>query len=171
MFSLPPTPTLDGLHPLVVHFPIGVLFVAPLFLLLAMVLWKQRMTMLATSATLLVLGTAAVLVTVASGQAAGELADRSPQINPVLERHGELAETVRTSFVGLTLLLLGMVAAALWLKDRIKRPVWIGAVAGYLVVYFGGLLLLANTAHQGGRLVQEFGVRAIMDAPAADVKH
>jgi hypothetical protein len=33
------------------------------------------------------------------------------------------------------------------------------------VVYLGATLVLAQTASQGGRLVHEFGVRAMLDKP------
>jgi hypothetical protein len=37
----------------------------------------------------------------------------------------------------------------------------------FLVLYSAGALLLVNTAHNGGRLVHEFGIRAmVMSAPA-----
>ncbi len=42
MIDLPPLPTWDGIHPLVVHFPIALLLVAPLLVLLAAALAPAR---------------------------------------------------------------------------------------------------------------------------------
>jgi hypothetical protein len=36
----------------------------------------------------------------------------------------------------------------------------------FLLFYGSGLVLLVNTAHQGGRLVHEFGVRAMVATTA-----
>lgn len=36
----------------------------------------------------------------------------------------------------------------------------------FLLFYSSGAVLLMNTAHQGGRLVHEFGVRAVMSPTA-----
>ena len=162
MFKPPPWPSFDGLHPLVVHFPIALFIVAPIFVIAALVLWRQRLAMLGAAALLLVLGAIALFVTVASGEAAGEMAERSAAVNAVLERHEELAETTRIVFSALTILLAVAFVLGVWLKDRIKRPVWTVGLAVYVLVYAGALLLLVNTAHQGGRLVHELGVRSTM---------
>lgn len=158
----PPIPTWDGLHPLIVHFPIALLIVAPVLVVLGLV-FHRRFVCFAVSATVLMaLGTIAAFVAVSTGEAAGELAMRTPEINAALERHEELAETTRWVFVVLTLLF----AALAFVPAAIKRPLkrLPGVIAGvvFLLIYSGGTLLLANTAHQGGRLVHEFGVQALV---------
>jgi uncharacterized membrane protein len=164
MFNLPPWPGFDRLHPLVVHFPIALFLVAPVFVIAAILLWRQRIAMIGSAATLLVLGAAGLFVTVASGEAAGEVAQRSAAVNAVLERHEELAETTRVVFTVLTALLVVTFVAAIWLKERIKRPAFTIGLLVYVLVYAASLLLLVNTAHQGGRLVHELGVRSAMAA-------
>ena len=56
--SLPPIPTWQVLHPLVIHFPIALLFVAPVFLLLAVLLPKNSRWLQLPALILMVLGTA-----------------------------------------------------------------------------------------------------------------
>jgi len=167
MLKPPPWPGFDGLHPLVVHFPIALFIVAPIFLIAAMVLWRQRIAMLGAAALLMVLAAVSLFVTVASGEAAGEMAERNPAINGVLERHEELAETSRNVFSALTLMLAAAFAVAVILKDRVKRTAWMIGLTLYVLVYAGALLLLVNTAHLGGRLVHELGVRSTMSASSA----
>ena len=59
MIALPPIPTWEGLHPLVVHFPIALLLVAPWLVLLGALLAPSRgRPWLFAALTLLALGTA-----------------------------------------------------------------------------------------------------------------
>ncbi len=163
---LPPWPGWDGLHPLIVHFPIGLLMVSPVFVLLAVLLPRRTPAFALSAFVLLVLGTIAAFVAVSTGQAAAELAERNEAINAVIARHEELAETTRNVFALLTVLY----AIALILPARIAalaRPAAVRAVnALFLVLLLAASLLIVNVGHQGGRLVHELGVRAMMAAPA-----
>jgi len=154
--SLPPP---DGLHPLVVHFPIALLLIAPLFVLLA-AFEKRRGGLAVAAAVMIALGTAFVFYAVLTGEAAEDQAEAVVSAKATFERHEELAELSRPVFAGLTVVYLGMLGTGLWMKEKLKRGVWMGLSAGFLVLYAGGALLLANVAHEGGRLVHEFGVRA-----------
>lgn len=170
MIALPPIPTWEGLHPLVVHFPIALLLVAPLLVLLGALLAPPRgRPWLFAALTLLVLGTAGTYLAVASGEATGELAERAPGVSPVLEQHEELAETTRAVFTGLTLAL----AAILFAPTLLRKPLAFAPnallLALFLVAYAGGAVVLANTAHAGGRLVHELGVRAPVASTAGAV--
>jgi len=163
MIALPPIPSWDALHPLVVHFPVALLLVAPVLVLLGLVLEPKRgRGLLVAALVLMILGTVAAWVAVQTGEAAGRLADRTPTINAILEQHEELAETVRLVFTALT----AVFAAVLFVPTLVRRPLGRAATTSLLVVYLGfyavGALLLANTAHNGGRLVHEQGVHALM---------
>ena len=82
MFSgLPPW---AGMHPLLVHFPIALLFITPLFLLLAVLLGRQNRAWALTALLLLLLGTVGIFAAAASGEAAGKLVERTPEIDAVL---------------------------------------------------------------------------------------
>ena len=164
----PPIPTWDGLHPLVVHFPIALLTVAPVLIILGLFVYRGYFWFAVSALALMALGTIAAFVAVASGEAAAELAMRSPQINAVLGRHEELAETARTVFLGLTLLFAAITFVPLWVKRPMKRTATTVIVVVFLLIYGGGVVLLANAAHQGGRLVHEFGVHALIAESPAD---
>ncbi len=160
--EFPPIPSWDGLHPLIIHFPVGLLLVAPLLAVLGALWKKHAFGLLLAALVLMALGTAAAYVAVESGEAAAELADRSPEINPVLSHHQHLADRTRLVFTGLTVLFAVLLFLPLVLKREMKRPLALASYAVFLALYAGGALLLANTAHNGGRLVHEFGVRSFM---------
>ena len=163
MIGLPPIPTFDGLHPLIVHFPIALLLVAPLLIVVGLLLDPVKgRPWLSAALLLLALGTVATWVSVASGEAAGEMAERAPGVATVLEQHESLAETTRIVFTVLTLAFAAMVTAPRLLRRPLPRAPYTTVMVLFLVAYGAGAALLANTAHQGGRLVHELGVRAMV---------
>lgn len=161
MFGLPPIPSWDGLHPLIVHFPIALLLVAPLLVVLGVLREKYR-GLLWAALLLMTLGTVATYIAASSGEAAAELAERSGAINLVVEQHEELAETTRTLFTVLTLVFGVLLAAPIVFRREMHRSVALAVYLPFLAFYLVGSLVLANTAHQGGRLVHEFGVQAMV---------
>jgi uncharacterized membrane protein len=170
----PPIPSWDAMHPLVVHFPIALLLVAPLFVVLAAV-WRRYELPLAVSAlTRMALGAIGAFVAAATGEA-GEGAANTAAAKAVLERHEELAEIVEATFATLAAVFAVMVFAprlvGRWRRlPRVPNVPGTVRAAGYgmfLVAYEIGCLILATAAHEGGRLVHEFGVRAAITSPAA----
>jgi uncharacterized membrane protein len=164
---LPPWPEWDSLHPFVVHFPIALLLVAPVCVLLAMLAGRRSAGFRAAALLMLLAGTLSLLAAISTGKAAGELADHSPAINAVMSRHVEMAGSVRNVFAGLTLLYAALLLAHRWIK-ALARPV--GAFAShavYLVLLLAACVLLLNTSHEGGKLVHQLGVHAMLppDAP------
>jgi uncharacterized membrane protein len=168
MIQLPPLPAWDALHPLIVHFPIALLLITPLFILLGSVLEEEKGRMyLISGLILMALGTGAVFVALQTGEAAGKLAERTPEINAVLEHHEQLAETTRAAFSALTVIF----AAILFLPRLLRRSsgrLMRTLPLVFLLIYGAGMLVLVSTAHNGGRLVHEFGVHALVGpgAPA-----
>jgi len=163
MFNFPPMPSWDGLHPLIVHFPIALLLVVPIFLLIAIFLKQDRgRAFLISAFLLLAIGTFTVFMAVRTGEAAGKLADRTPQINAVLKHHETLAENTRTLFGSLTLLLAIVLVVPNFLGRPEPRPAYVGSLIVYLLLYSMGIMSLVNTAHNGGRLVHEFGVHSLI---------
>lgn len=160
--EFPPIPSWDGLHPLIIHFPIALLLVAPLLVVLGALDSKWSKGLLLAALILMALGTAFAYVAVETGEAAAELADRTPEMAPVLMHHQKLAERTRLMFTVLTILFAALTLGPALLKREMKRSLSLGLYAGFLVLYAVGAVTLANTAHNGGRLVHEFGIRALI---------
>ncbi len=159
---LPPWPGWDGLHPLVIHFPIALLLVSPLFVLLSMVLPKHRGAFAASALAMLVLGTGGAFIAVETGEAAAELATRSDAINAAIESHATLAETTRNVFAGLTVLYVVILALPRFVKALSTRTAMVVAQTVFLGLLVAGNLVLAGTAHRGGLLVHRHGVHAML---------
>jgi uncharacterized membrane protein len=159
---LPPWPGWDGLHPLIIHFPIALLLVAPVFVALAMLRPARAGAFGFSALVLLVLGTAAAFVAVSTGEAAAELATRTEAINAAIERHASLAETARNIFAGLTVLYAVLLALPLVVKTLSTRAWVVTTNAVVLVMLLAGGLVIANAGHQGGLLVHKYGVQAML---------
>lgn len=97
--ALPPIPDWSELHPLIIHFPIVLLLLAPLFIVAGMLMkpGKGRPFLIAALA-LMLLGTGSAFLAVSTGEAAGELAVRSAAVSSVLEHHEDLAHTTQIVF-------------------------------------------------------------------------
>lgn len=168
MLQIPFLPSWDSLHPLVIHFPIVLLLISPLFLIAGAILrpttgGPYRLI----SLLLLLFGTGSLFLAMASGEAAGELAERGGAVNAVLEHHEALAEKTRVIFSGLTVILAAILFLPRLLRRAETRIFSTALPLCFLLLYAVGLLFLVNTAHAGGRLVHEFGVHAmISSAPA-----
>lgn len=151
----------DALHPMVVHFPIALLYVAPIFLILALIFAEKSKVWLWTSAIMIVLGTAFTFAAVSTGEAAEEFAEEVAAAEAALEQHEEMAELVQVIFGALSLMLVGIALAFQFIPFLKNRMCILRAALGLLlIVHFIGLGVLTEAAHQGGRLVHEFGIRA-----------
>jgi len=159
-----PIPPWEGTHPIVVHFPIALLAVAPLFIVLSMV-WRRHATPMALSALILMLlGTGGAMLAVSSGEAAYHYAEDVLGVDEAtdehMEEHEEAGELSRNLFVGLTLAYIGLlVLPRLWQAAN-ETKIRLVLYAGFLLLYLAGLGQLANTGHLGGTLVHDHGVHA-----------
>jgi uncharacterized membrane protein len=158
---LPPIPSWDGLHPLIIHFPIALLIVAPVLALLGTFIKGRGRVFLMSALVLMILGSLAAWFAVSTGEAASEFAERAGAAQAVLEEHEELAETTRAVFTVLTGVFAVIVVAPLLFRKELARSIVIPLNLAFLLFYGAGILLLVNTAHQGGRLVHEYGVLAM----------
>ena len=159
---LPPWPGWDGLHPLVIHFPIALLLVAPVFVALAVVRPKRAGMFGLSALVLLALGTAAAFVAVETGEAAAELATRTDAINAAIERHASMAETARNIFAGLTVLYAILLGLPMIAKKLPTRGWVVSTNTIFLALLLAGGGVLANAAHHGGLLVHKYGVQAML---------
>lgn len=158
---VPIPPSWDAVHPLIIHFPIALLLVAPLFVFLGMILPKNGRSFLYAALILMAIGTLSACVAVSTGRAAAELADRTPEIAKVLETHEELAELTRNLFSGLTVLFAGILFVPALLKKNPGFKLSFMITAAFLAVYMLASLAVVWTGHEGGRLVHQYGVRAL----------
>ena len=164
---LPPTPPWDGLHPLVIHFPIALLLVAPLFVALGAIFTPGRWGFPLAALLLMALGTIAAYVAVSTGEATAQYVERSEAIDPVLHAHQRFAEQTRTAFSVLTLVYAGVLFIPLLLKKELGRRPALALNGIFLAAYMGASLLVVNTGHLGGRLVHEFGVVSMYSEESA----
>lgn len=165
MFQFPSIPSWNALHPMIIHFPIALLLIAPLFILLAASLRPgQGRPYLIAAMALLLIGTAGTFVAVATGESAAELAEQTPATEQVLHTHEALAERTRAVFTVLSIIFLALLVVPRWMKQSDNRLTATILPLAFLMFYGAGVLLLLNTAHNGGRLVHEFGVGAMVSA-------
>ena len=167
MLQLPPMPTWDSLHPLIIHFPIGLLFLCPLFVAISAALRPPKGKPFMIAAVLVLeLGTVSLFVATSTGEAAAKLADRGGAVASVLATHEDLATETKVIFTGLCAILVGMFTLSELLRRQETRLSSTFLPLAFLALYVVGLLFLVNTAHAGGRLVHEYGVHAMV--PASD---
>jgi uncharacterized membrane protein len=163
MLQFPPMPTWDSLHPLIIHFPIALLLLCPVFIAISAAIKPPngRPYMIAALLVLL-LGTASLFVAASTGEAASELAERGGAMSAVLESHEALASQTKVIFLGLSVILMGMFVTPRILRRDETRLFSTLLPLAFLALYSVGVLFLVNTAHDGGRLVHEFGVHAML---------
>ncbi len=151
--------SLSQIHPALVHFPIALLLIAPLFILLGAFQRDTRgRTLLFSALLMMCLGTGGAFLARWSGNAAAQAAAPSGLAHQVLENHEELAETTSIVFAVLTVA-FAAILGTIWYRNLASCRVLQRAVPLVFLVFYGaGILLLVNTAHLGGRLTHEFGV-------------
>jgi len=150
------SPVWNGLHPLIVHFPIILLLVAPFLVIVGIRLSAaKRRLFLGSALALMVLGTAMTFVAVTTGEAAMKVVGSAPAIKVALEEHQSLAETTRELFIMLTLGFAALLFAPRLLGRELESRINTALLAIYLVFYATGALFLVHTALQGGQLVRE----------------
>ena len=168
MLNLPLVPTWNGLHPLIVHFPIALLFVAPLFVALGLVVGPLKgRPFLVSALILMALGTGSIFLAVETGEAASEIVSSNPTVKAVLRQHQNLAETTEVLFTLLTVVLAVLLYVPRLLRRELGLRLIVALLAVLLLLYMTGALFLVKTAHQGARLVHEFGVKATVASSVA----
>jgi uncharacterized membrane protein len=156
-------PSIAALHPHIVHFVIALLIAGVVFRLVSLT-GRLRWTS-AAATTLILLGTAATVAAVISGDQAHGPVERVPGSRPAVVEHEEWGVRTRNVFIGVTiieLIALGLAAV----NSRFARHVTIAAaVAGA-----AGLIVLYEAAEHGGELVYGYaGGVGIRSGEPADV--
>jgi uncharacterized membrane protein len=163
----PQIPDWDGVHPALVHFPIALLLAAPVLLLIGLFTPKSWRAWSLAALVTMTLGTVAAWLAVSAGHAAGQLVDKVAGLSPAIARHEALGVTTRNLFTILTVVLLGLLAVPELMKRALPPVARYAAFAVFLIAYVASTGVLAQAANQGGRLVHELGVRAVVTAPAS----
>lgn len=165
---LPEIPSWDAVHPFAAHSPIGVLPIAPLFVVLGFFSQRQRRAYWIAALLLMVLGTLGAALSASSGEAAAQTVRATQGIQhawEVLQQHEQLAEVATAIFGVLTLVYATMIIGPWWVERRFKKtvpPVYVLiANVVFLAIFSGAYLLLLHAGHEGGRLVYELGVRTV----------
>ena len=170
MFGFPPLPPAQGLHPLIVHLPIGILAIAWVPMLMGLLCRKHRSGLFLSGLIILALGTLSLFAATFTGEAAEEYVEHSVQystqaIDYALHEHEELGESIRIIFVGI----FALYAIALLLHHKLpnskKKPAGIASALIVAIAYFFGFMSLANTGHTGAILVHDLGVQAPLATP------
>ncbi|ASV75151.1 hypothetical protein THTE_2549 [Thermogutta terrifontis] len=163
--TLPPLPPVDipwpGMHVLVVHFPIALLLVAPVFVLLGLIFAPRWQGFAISAVLLLALGTAGTFVAAATGLAARDIVEEGPdEMFEVMEEHEEYGLLTRNIYLGVTIAYAIFVLLTLTVSSIGKAVVRIPISLVFLVAMAVAGLYLAHTAHLGGILVHQYGVKA-----------
>ncbi|MGH7132516.1 MAG: DUF2231 domain-containing protein [Phycisphaerales bacterium] len=163
MFNIPPLPPWEGMHPLVVHFPIALLMVAPLLVLLA-AFWPCKAKPLMVAAWIVItIGAGGTVLAAATGEDTKDaVVGAGEGWYGVMRKHARIGETARNAFVGLWALFTLLTAIVLAFGKPVPRGFMYTACGLYLLLHLPAILILVNAAHLGGRLVHEFGARAPM---------
>lgn len=148
---------LPGWHPIVVHFPLGLVVTGALLLLTARILRQERHA--ATLATVgswnLCLGAFAALVALATGLAATLHLQVGPAAHQAISLHMRWA-----MFTTLALLLLAVWRGAGSAQE--SRPSWI-----FIVILLAATAALVVTGYRGGQNVYRHGVGVAGPADSA----
>ena len=154
-------PGWESVHPIMIHFPIALLLVAPIFIVIAAALSPAKGRPFMISALILLgLGTASLFVAISAGEAAAKVLPNYGTTGRLIATHQNLAFETRGIFVMLLVLYVAimLVPKVLHRDGRLFSTV---LPLAFLLLYCAGAVVLVNTAHDGGRLVHEFGVHAI----------
>jgi uncharacterized membrane protein len=138
-----------NVHPLIIHFPIALLFTAALFDTIGMILkklpfWKNAATVL------YILGALAALLALLTGEAAGDSVFLPTAANVLLTEHSDLAHYVVYFFGAFAVIRIAFFLLKLEDKMMFRSILYI--------IGLGGLVLLWSTADHGARMVFEYGV-------------
>jgi len=160
----PPVPPPEGMHPLVVHFPIALLLFAAVFVVLAMIVPKRGWWFSVSALIVLIGGTAGTFVAVSTGIAARDVVEDAEDdaMWDVMQEHEDVMEQSRNVFVALTVIYAGIVVLPLLANSLQSLKFAFPVNLVFLAALMGANVYMASGAHLGGRLVHQYGVRSAL---------
>lgn len=163
-----PLPSWAALHPLMIHFPIALLLVAPIFVLAGVVMRPGRGCRFMYCALIsMAIGTAALFFVSERDEAAARAADNDPQIRLGIKHYEELAEAAKVTFTALTAIFSVIVLTPRILRTAPSPAISVALPLTFLLLYAAGAVILATTARGGGRLAYNPGMHANRGQSAA----
>lgn len=166
MLTPPPLPPYEGLHPLVVHFPIGILLIAWLPVLIGVADRSRRVTWLASGGLLLVLGTSACFAATLTGNAAESVVGgMSEAVDQALNAHQHTGNRARNLFLLTTVLFMAAWITCSMVSERKRKVLFVISAVIVASAYVVSAISLINAAHLGGVLVHHHGIHAPIVAP------
>lgn len=165
----PTIPGWDGIHPAAVMFPVALLYVTPVLLLVSLFARDAWRAWAGAALVTLVLGTLGAWMAAGSGHAAGQLVDKTKELEGAILAHEALGTTVRNVFSVLALVYLALYLLPGWIRRPIPAVLRITVHAVFLAGYVAATGFLAQAADAGGRLVHQRGLRAFVEAPMARI--
>ncbi len=161
MPELPYIPSWESIHPLLIHFPLVLFFLVPVFVLFAVLAQgRTRQTLVVSGISVMLLGLVFLYAAFETGQT-GAPSVSETEARKILDRHMEFAGFARNCFTT-SILLVGLcilICRLLRVNVDELSPILPGAA---LTFYALGLLWLVNAAYNGERLVHEFGIGRTM---------
>lgn len=153
------SPAWNGLHSLVVRFPIVLLLIAPVLVTVGAAFpAAKRGPFLGSALALMVLGTSMTYLAVATGELEMKAVVSPLALNGLLEEHRSLAQSTRGLFSVLTLVFAALLYAHRLLRHELDSWVRTSLFAIFLIFYGAGAIFLVETARMGGRLAHVIGV-------------
>ena len=148
-----------AMHPLLIHFPIVLLIIAPVFLLVGLFLKGHRLAIYACALALILLGTASLYIAASSGETAAEgLTQMNADALATFEKHYELAELTEKIFLALSLIACVLFILYYRAHQNLSQGLQMSAALTFLGLYTLGLIFMLNAAHYGGELVHHHSI-------------
>lgn len=174
---LPSPPPPEGMHPMIVHFPIALLLVAPILVGIGLFTKRCLMAWWAAAAVILLLGTIGAWAATISGEASESAGlvkaamaaqpESSKIIDETLETHSELAESARNIFTVVTALFSLFVVFSLVTKREYSRVAAFGIAVVFLILWGFGAVKIAQAGHLGATLVHKYQVHVPVEVKPA----
>jgi uncharacterized membrane protein len=136
------------LHPLIVHFPIALLFVAGGFYMYALI--KSSESIFSTGSLLHLIGSLSFIVAILTGQQAESAVTHTHEIHEIITQHELL------SYISIWVFALMYI----WQMLRNKKFLQVEKL-GFVGLFVIALCVMGYSAHLGGKMVYEKGAGVI----------